>query len=583
MTPLLLVAALGCTDDTTGPTGVTDTSDTPAVTDTDTGDPDTTSGDTEDTAEPSDSTSEPDPGELRLFPRELTVDPGASWGLRSVHTLDGLSQDVVVHWESADPAIVTILDGVATAVAPGSATLSARYGNLVAHASVTVQAEPVMRLQLVDALTRAPLTGGQVHCAGETAAADPITGVASVPAPAGQPLDCTVWTDADEHIPLNALQLVTRDVVLPLRTRGQQEPDSEIEGTFDFSNLPPLSDDEKAAGWVVLGMAGSSLRQGPLFWRADEVLSPDRIVELYGLEVEVPGNLAIHEYFEEWVTPAWSGDAGIWSMAGPVPLADAILGLSNLDEALDFLLDNFDGFVYGYAPGLTVPADSPLDLEVAPATSLSDVVQVDLPDWPEGYASDNPVTLIALDGDGVEGPAVVGFGRGFPGEHHLTRVPGSFFGWDGTDSQVLAYLEVDGLGSVGARSLRVAEVIDGVAVVGPLQEAPTMTAWDEDNLLLHTTVDPRADVVTLYVHNKNNKQEKDYVLPWPDGPVFLPWDGPEMSLGTITFEVSAVETTEGTFESLIGEGAVTVEALEPIAESTSFVTDKFKEDSRWDP
>lgn len=586
MTPLLLLAVLGCTDDTTGTTGSIDTSDIDVAT-LDSG----TDSATADSAELSDSDSgdtavepEPDLGVLSLSPRELVVDPGATWTLRAVHTLAGETVDVAPGWESSDSAVATVTaDGVVTAVAPGQATLSARHDSLSALAAVTVQAAPVMRLQLVAGETGLPVTGASVHCQGTTVEVDTLTGVAELEVPAGEPVWCLAWTDDDARIPATLLGLVGRQAVLPLRLRGQLEPDSEIQGTFDFTNLPPLSDDEKAAGFVILGIAGSSLRQGPLFWRADDVLSPNRDVELYGLEVSVPGNLAIHEYFEDWLAPAWSGDAGVWSMAGPVPLADAIIGLSSLDDALDFLLDNMDGFVFSYDEQLTVPVGTPLDLQVAPATSLSEEVQVTLPDWPDGFALDNPATLVALDGGGVEGPSVVGFGRGFAGEHHVARVPGSFFGWDGSDSRVMAYLEAGGLGTLGAKSLRVADVVDGVATLGPMQSAPAMVGWDEEELLLEFTVDDSVDLVHIYLSNKN-KNERDFYLPRPTGPVFIPLrsDGPEINLGTLTFEVAAVEVMAGTYESLVAEGAFMREALGTVAVTTAFVSEAYLVDSTRD-
>ena len=404
---------------------------------------------------------------------------------------------------------------------------------------------------------------------------DPVTGVAELTIPPGEPVTVTALSDDDSRIPTTLMDIVGRQVVLPLRTRGQLEPDSEILGTFDFSNLPPLSDDEKAAGWVVLGIAGGSLRLGPLFWRADEVLSPNRDVELYGLEVSVPGNLAIHEYFEDWLAPAWSGDVGVWSMAGPVPLAEAFLGLSNLDEALDFLVQNMDGFVYDYDGTLTVPAETALELEVAPSASLSGVVQVDLPEWPEGVAADNPATLVVLDGVGPEGPTVTGFGRGFPGTSHVSRAPGSFFGWDEEASQVLAYLEVGGLGTLGPKMLRAAPVVDGVATIGPFQDAPAIVGWDEPNLLLDVSLDPDSHLVYIYLSNKSG-DERDYYLAPPTEPVPISLEGPELGMGTLTFEVAAVETVQGTWESLVAEGAYLREDLAPMARSTAFVTDSFK-------
>jgi hypothetical protein len=577
MTSLLLLAALGCTNgEPASPDSGRDTSDRDSAS----VDSATDSGDSGSAVtETGDSTPQDmDPGILALAPREMVVDPGASWTLRAVHILGGEPVDVATEWESSDPSVVTLSDdGTATAISPGQATLTARFGDLHAHASVTVQATPLIRVQLIQAEDGLPLTQATVFCNGETVPVDPLTGVAELVVPAGESVWLTGLSNDDSRIPTTLMDVVGRQVILPMRTRGQVDPDGEIQGTFDFSGLPPLSDDEKAAGWVVLGIAGGSLRMGPLFWRADEVLSPNRDVELLGLNVSVPGNLAIYELFEEWIAPAWSGDAGVWSMAGPVPLAEAILGLSSLDDALNFLLTNMDGFVYDFDGDLVVPVDEPLLLEVAPLTALSEVIEVELPEWPEGFARDNPATLVALDGDGPAGPTVVGFGRGFAGTNHLSRVPGSFFGWDGSASQVLAYLEVGGLGSLGPRVLQVAPVVDGVAVIPPFQDPPAILDWDEPNLILELSVDPDVGFVYLHLSNRS-KDERDYYMRRPDGPVTLTFEGPEMGMGTLTFEVGAVETTHETYGSLLAEGKFLREDLTRIARSTGFLSDSFKVD-----
>lgn len=578
---LLLLAALGCADDTPSTDSPTDTSDTETgrVDSADTADSRTSDSAATDTAPDTDTAPEPDPGFLAVSPRELVVDAGASWPLRVVHHLDGAIADVAAGWESSDPGVVTVdADGVATALAPGEVTLTAWHDGLSTHAAVQVQDSPWLRVQLIAAETGLPLAAATVTVDGQTVAVDPLTGVAELSITPGVPLELTALADDDSRIPTTVKDVVGRQLVVPLRTRGQLEPDSEIQGTFDFSNLPPLSEDEKAAGWVVLGIAGGSLRLGPLFWRADEVLSPNRDVELYGLTVSVPGNLAIDEYFDDWQAPAWSGDAGVWSMAGPVPLAEAILGLSTLDAALDFLLTNMDGFVYSHDPALTVPADGPLALQVAPATSLSQEVVVELPSWPEGVALDNPATLVALDGQGSEGPTVAGFGRGFPGTNGLARVPGSFFGWDGSAAQVLAYLEVGGLGTLGAKVLRVAPVIDGVATLGEFQDPPVVNGWDEPALLLDVSLDPDVDLAYIYLSNRAG-DERDYYLQRPEAPVDITLVGPEFGMGTLTFEVGAVETHSGTYEGWFSEGAVLRQDLAPLATSTGFVTGKFKVDT----
>ncbi len=206
MTPLLLLAALGCNED---PVPVTESGKDSQVVDTNTRDTggdsgpagadsqDTDPGSGLDSAEP-----EPDPGVLDVAPRELVVDPGATWTLRAVHQLEGAYSDVAPEWESSDPAVVSLSDqGVATAVAPGVASLTAWYGGLEAVAAVTVQENPLLRIQLVEAETGLPLAAATVTHDGETVPVDPVTGVAELTIPPGEPVTVTALSDDDSRIP----------------------------------------------------------------------------------------------------------------------------------------------------------------------------------------------------------------------------------------------------------------------------------------------------------------------------------------------------------------------------------------------
>jgi len=580
MTPLLLFAALGCSGDDPDPeeTGTSSALDSGAAdTQVDSADTLPDSGDTAETATETGDTGTVwvDPGTLGVSPLELVVDPGASWTLRAVHTLDGRRQDVAVAWSSSDEAVVGVsAEGVATAIGAGEATLSASYETLSATSAVTVQASPTLRVQLVQAEDGAPLTAGSVLCNGVTVAVDGTTGVAVFDeVPAGETLWLTGWAEDASRIPGTLMEVAGRDVVLPLRTRDQHKPDSDIDGTFDFGALPPLSDDEKAAGYVIMGIASATLRWGPLFWRADEVLAPNRDVTLYGFDVRVPGNLAVLDEVEDWTTPSWSGDVGVWSLAGPVPLADAVLGLADLSSALDFLLENVDGFLFGYEGALVVPEDAALEMEVRPTTSLSEVVEVEFPAWPEPFTEADAAMIVITDGDAPEGPAVVGFGRGFTGTAHSTRVPGSFYGWDGSTSQAVGYLEVGGVGTLGAKVLSAAPIVDGVAVLPDFLDAPSLPAWDGELLQAEVSVDPDAHIVHLYVRTKK-KDERDYYFPPTTGVITLPSEGPDFDWAKVSLELAEVQTASGTYESMLQDGRYRRHDLQEVGRATGFVTEK---------
>jgi len=100
--PLALLFGLACSDKDAAPTDGLDPSDSAGTT-SDTGTPDSTSpsdtgtptgtthtGSTGETGDPVETT----PGTLSVFPRELVVDPGAVWTLRTVYELEGDRADV---------------------------------------------------------------------------------------------------------------------------------------------------------------------------------------------------------------------------------------------------------------------------------------------------------------------------------------------------------------------------------------------------------------------------------------------------------------------------------------------------------
>ncbi len=581
---LLLTLVPACSDkdtttgtDTGSTTLATDSGDSDTTTDTDSGETgiDTETAETGDTLETGD-TSPVAPGELSVYPREFVVDPSAVWTPRTVHSLDGELTDVTPSWVSSDEGVLTITaEGVATAVAPGDATLTATWEGLEALSAVTVQETATLKVSLVQSEDGSPVTEGKIRYGGTTVEVDSVTGSAELSVPAGESVWVTCWSTNTDRIPATVMQVVGRELVVPLRAQGAANiADAEIGGDYDFTGVPPLSEDEKAAGYIVLGLAGSSMPWGPLYWRPDELLSPDREATLYGLDVAMPGNITILDEVETWNTPAWSGDAGVWSLAGPVPLADAVAGLTDLSSALDFLLENVDGFVYGWDGSLTATAGTPLELDVKPSTSLSETVEVELPSWPPGFEGTETALLLALDGAGPEGPTVVGFGRGFPGTAHTSRAPGTFFGWDGSAEQVLAYLELGGAGTGGARVLSAAPVVDGVATIGEFHEPPTLDSFDGGSHDLEFSSDPDAQIVHFYITSKDGT-ERDYYLPALSGLVNIPAEGPSFGWGVTEWEMTVLQAGSGTFESWAAEGALLRETLAEHAETTSFLNHQF--------
>ena len=98
---------------------------------------------------------EPEVAELVVEPLELTLAVGETAGLTiTANDQDGKPVEAALTWTTSDGSIAAVLDGVVTGIAPGTTTVSAGAGDVVAEISVTVEADEID--EVVEALPETP-------------------------------------------------------------------------------------------------------------------------------------------------------------------------------------------------------------------------------------------------------------------------------------------------------------------------------------------------------------------------------------------------------------------------------------------
>ena len=123
-----------------------------------------TAGDTADTADTGHKEASALVQSMALFPDGVTAHPGASYSLRLVGRWDdGVISDITGAYSSSDDSIATVdKDGVVTAHAAGSVTLTATWDALSEQVGLTIVDDGVLTITIVDAETGAPISDAKV-------------------------------------------------------------------------------------------------------------------------------------------------------------------------------------------------------------------------------------------------------------------------------------------------------------------------------------------------------------------------------------------------------------------------------------
>ncbi len=561
---LLLFTLAGCDRDKDTDT-LEDTGD-PVVWETgevvDTSGPDT---DTDSATE----TAEPDSGAwiaLRAAPDDLVVNPGASWTLSaSAEASDGTWTAVDVSWSSSDPTLVSVDAGVATALAPGAATITATLDDLSATLDVTVNEALELVVTLVDAETGALLPGGSaVLDDGERVTDDDEDGDIVLTVPDGAPVIVTGYIK--DYAAATIWGAVSREIVLPLRSSASLAPVSgEIVGAVDFDEIPTGEFDR-----IRVGMAAPSIRGSLLLVDLDSLVAEERTLELYGVETDVPANLYVNGFAEDYAAQAEIGPTAVWTLAGALPIADLLSGLDGTNDVFELLQANRDVLVWGWSEGGEVSADATLTADLAPGTSLDATILVDVGALPGGFSGDEEVLVLSGQQLADEGLLVTGFGIG-SGEVDVASAPISLP--DATGEEVVVLAQVGGLGSGGALCATTAPVEDGLASPGALPEAPTLSFAGETRSFSVST-----DTAASFVHvaiESSDGTVRDLYLDGGAASGILPQAGLPFGYGRTTWSLVAVHAAEGTFDGFVASGSLDVGALAEGAAAAARLTGRF--------
>lgn len=554
---MILLLVLACNRDKTTEPIDTDQPihwDTSVVTD-DSGTPD--SGETGETGEP-----EAVPTGLVASPDGLVVHPGASWRVRAVGSWsDGTSDDVDATWTSSDESVLSVADGVATATAAGSVTLTATWGEHGDALTVEVRDDGLLTATVVDADTGAVIPGVVlVIDEGDELPDDDGDGVVSTAVSSGAGL--AVTASADGYVPATIWATVSRELILPLRpTPADEEIVTSVSGDVDVSAVP-----EAEFGEIIVGLAASSLQGHPLLVEPDALLSDNRSVSLYGIDAELPQNVYIDDVVETYIVPVQPGEAAVWSLAGALPVGDVTLSLDGAADALDLLWANVDGLMWdGDAVGALAEGGE-AELGLAPDLPLDVELTAALGELPLGFSGDERA-LVLTGTMGEAGLLVTGFGVG--SADMTVRDAGI-----SADLTAVAVAQVGGLGSGDAMCATTAAAQGDHIPLPPLPEAPDLGEFDPATRTFALSTDERMRFVRVTITGKDHGQRDLYL----DGGAMsgiLPYAYIPFWFGSTDWELLSLEPETEAFEAFVSTGRLDELTAAEGARSASRVTREY--------
>jgi hypothetical protein len=495
---LLPLALYGCPvttpddkGDDSGSGGYRETGNAPDTADT----ADTAIDTAVDTAEDTGDTAE-DTGEvvglaeLLAWPTHIVVNPGATYALRVVAEQNAGGRDVYTGatFTSDDPAVAEVsADGTVTAVAEGTTTLRVSAEGLEATVSVEVRAAMEARVTILNGSTGLPIEKASVFCADVEYRTD-ASGLAVVAVTTPGPTTFTTWKDIDT-VAISLVDTVNRDITIRVPVVADLSPTAQLHGEVDFAGVGDASFGEE-----VFGLAAASVQTDLPLFDIEDLLGLDRTLNYYGVEVDVPSNLFVEGYLEDYYAGAWPGTAGVWGLGGPVAISDLTAGLNGTGDAMALIIDNIDRMRWGGSTGYTTTVGGTTEAPLAPSNAFGDSVHIALPSLSTGFEGTEEQLVCTFD-DTADGYLLTGLGLG-AGVVDVDRVaPGSVGG--ATGSAVWTMAQVGGLGSGGGTAVSVA-VDDGGTVTFPdFQDVPSIDAWTPSSRELQFTVDPAATFVRV--------------------------------------------------------------------------------------
>ncbi len=522
------------------------------------------------------------PRELALYPANIALHAGGVISYRAVGTDDdGNRYDEAPVWSVDDKKVATVdADGVLTAVGPGAAVITATAGDANDEATVEVRDDRVIKITVIDGDTGKPIPEARIVDDNEKVVTD-AKGFGELHVlPDGAPVWVMAYAsnDGTGRIPAVLIDVTARELVIPLRRQTEEDAAPvTINGDVDLSGCESSDWDE-----LIVGIASATLQQSPLFFDAGDLLAEDRPIDFVVGEVDLPSNLYLESYAEDYSAKAFAGDFGVWTMAGPVEIAKAASGISDSTDALSLLEANLDHFSFDWSGGYSAEAGESASVNLAPSLGLDDTFTVDVPELTLGFQGDEEPLLLPVWDVGSEGYVVTGLGLG-SGTIEVKRVDPAELGWKG-EGKVVAYGEVGGVGTGGARVISMGDVVDGHATPPAWQDVPFMDTWDEDTYQYSFFVDEDAQVTRIYVRSGNDEEYDFYFPPMTAGEKLrtgrLPdlSDGPAMSWQNSFWHMTSVETFAGTYDSMMTDGGLDSDLLAEEAMSVAYVKQHFTAD-----
>jgi len=486
------VATAGCPEDTPA--------DKPPF------DPHDETGEDDDTGD--DDTTEPDAVlvSLALVPGSYVIDSTTAFELVVFGTWDDGSHAAVIpeSFDAVDPAVIEISPlGVVTPLTEGSTTVTATLEGVVSPpATVTVVAPGAMTVRVVSAADGAPLAGAELFIGGsESPVATGLTaanGTAELIGAFSGPV--TVTAKVTDHYRTSVVGATTRSLRLALVPKLLDEGGS-IEGTASWWDKPE-------ALQVPLGFVAASSRSNPVFFDFRTLVGPDRILDIYGYDLEMPSNVVIGEQAPAFTAPAPAGPAAVYAFTGVFDIADVQAAIeaaedgSEVSALIETLAAHLRDVDYALVTGLTVPAGGTVDAGVlVPYASITHDVAVVVPQHPLGFSTDDTPVIFPVADLGAEGLALVGLGVGSGGTvvHQVADDSGPLAG---LPVRYVAVVEVDGIGSGNPRSSVISDhVAPGGEVLFP--EFLDLTVLDPPEALDYSWTysgDGHADAYFVELH-----------------------------------------------------------------------------------
>ncbi|MDP7114065.1 MAG: hypothetical protein QGH45_18990, partial [Myxococcota bacterium] len=344
----------------------------------------------------------------------------------------------------------------------------------------------------------------------------------------------------------------TRNLRLPVIPKSA-EYSGTVEGTAVWLTNPgPLE--------VQLGFAACSTHHNPVRFDFSSLMGPDRTLSFFGAEFEMPANAVVGDVAEQFEAPAPTGPAAVFSMTGNFPIADIQAALEGADEGgeaaalVQMLAENLGEVAYGLTPGLTVYTDETQDMgSLEPFAGMGEEVAVVVPSIPLGFSSDDTPVVFPLADLGLDGQVPIGMGAGVGGVvvHEATRT-GPLAG---VDARYVAVVEVDGIGTGGARSAVISDAVaeGGEALFPEFLDLTVLDSPEEMNFTWTFTGDSDADLYFVEIEGA--------AFTWH---AWVRGDASSFSLDRVepytgmyhaNWHQSAIGLTDTSFEALIEQGA----------------------------